>query len=77
MEITLSKSGKTVVFNDVSYSNGLETGSKFGFLKIQPGHDAAEVLEYAQSQDWLFDEEGNSEGIYNVSIAEEIAEEAV
>jgi hypothetical protein len=73
MEISLSKSGKTIVFNDVTYENGLETGSKFGFLKIQPGHDSAEVLEYAQSRDWHFDEEGNSEGIYTVSLAEEVA----
>lgn len=75
MNIFLSNSQKTVCFSEENYENGLQTDSKFAFLKIEEGHDPDVVLEYAKEQNWKFSAP-NSAGEYTIAIATEEMVEA-
>lgn len=70
MQISLSKSSKYLVFSEKTFTHGIESGSKMGFLELEDSSTSAESLQFAKdnADSFSFKGEPNPQGIYQVEF---------
>lgn len=70
MKIKLSAKGEHLVFSEVEFEDGIQTGEvRRGILEIEDKSEGIEILAKAKKMAWVMGEEKDENGFYPVKRA--------